>query len=86
VPKFAVSFTKDGKCTSSWTGEDGKEASRTGTWKLVEDQGLKWRITLKMPPDEGDWSVKVGSPDSNTISLEAEDAFKKGGPIFIKRR
>ncbi|HZL87281.1 MAG TPA: hypothetical protein VFB96_02805 [Pirellulaceae bacterium] len=85
-PKFSVSFTNDGKCSSSWTGEDGKEQSRSGTWKMVEDQGLKWRITMKVAPDEEEWGVKVGSPDNNTISLEAEDAFKKGGPIFFKRR
>lgn len=86
VPKFSVSFSNDGKCSSSWTGEDGKEQSRNGTWKMVEDQGLKWRITMKVPPDEEEWGVKVGSPDNNTISLEAEDAFRKGGPIFFKRR
>jgi hypothetical protein len=86
VPKFAVSLSSDGKCTSSWTGDDGKEQSRSGTWKMVEDQGLKWRITMKVAPDDEEWGVKVGSQDNNTISLEAEDAFKKGGAIFFKRR
>jgi hypothetical protein len=41
---------------------------------------------MKVAPDDEEWGVKVGSQDNNTISLEAEDAFKKGGAIFFKRR
>lgn len=83
-PKFSVQFLDDGTCISSWQ-ENGKDATRKGTWKLLENQGLKWRIAVKLPPDEEEWEVRVGSPENRKLSLQAADEFKKGGPIYFKK-
>jgi hypothetical protein len=83
--KFNLQFTEDGKLISSWNHE-GKEGSQSGTWKMVEDLGLNWRIALNMPPDQEQWEVKVVSIDTDTISLESTDPFKTSDIIYCKAR
>lgn len=83
--KFKLQFTQDGKLVSTWDHE-GKQGSRTGTWKMVEDHGLNWQLHLNLPPDEEQWLVKVVSIDTDTISLESLDAFKTNDVLYGKAR
>lgn len=83
--KFTIQFADNGTFTSTWTDESGASGTRSGTWKLIEDLGLKWRITMTMQPDNEEWEVMVGSPETNAISLEALGDFKRGGPVYFRR-
>src|SRR5688500_6401565 len=47
-PKFSVTLNADGTLVSSWTGADGKEQTRSGTWKETEGDGLRWQLELAL--------------------------------------
>jgi hypothetical protein len=84
--KFSVNFAADGKCVVSWS-EDGKQGSRSGNWKLLEGDGLRWRLTINFPePEEDEMEVRIISRSNRAMSLESLDAFRsKGGAIEFKR-
>lgn len=85
--KFSVTFREDGTLVSSWS-EDGQEKTRSGTWQLVEGDGLRWRLTLKLTQPQADaMEVRVVSRSSRGMAVESLDGFRdEGGGVEFRRR
>ena len=84
VPKFDLQLTPDGKCIVTYN-ENGADKTREGTWRMVKDESLKWQIATKLPPENLEQEVMVGSPDNRSLSMEIVGSLK-GGPIYLKRK
>ncbi|HUE73576.1 MAG TPA: hypothetical protein VMP01_22050 [Pirellulaceae bacterium] len=84
--KFSVKFDQDGSFVTSWS-EDGKEGTRSGTWTLVEGDGLRWRLNIELQqPDADDLEVRIISRSNRAMSLESLDPFRnKGGAVEFKK-
>ncbi len=81
---FSLKFREDGRLVSSWN-EEGKEVSKSGTWKMVADEGLRWRLMVKLPPDEDEWELRIISRSNRRIAVDAIGEFQnKGGPLEFK--
>ena len=84
--KFSVKFNQDGTLVSSWT-EDGKQGTKTGTWTMVDGDGLRWTVNIKLASPEADeMEVRLVSRSNRGLAIESLDAFRnKGGAVEFRR-
>ena len=86
--KFTVKINADGTLVSSWTDADGKEQARSGTWKELEGDGLRWQLTLTLTqPKQDSMTVKLVSTSNRGLSIESLEPFRnEGGSVHFKKR
>lgn len=84
VPKFELQLTPDGKCIVTYKENDA-DKTREGTWRMIKDESLKWQIATKLPPENLEQEINVGSPDNRSLSMEIVGSIK-GGPIYVRRK
>lgn len=84
--KFSVKFAEDGTLVSSWSA-DGKEKSRSGSWELLDGDGLRWQLMIKFPPPEVDQlEVRLVLRSNRGLAIESLEGFRdEGGAVEFKR-